>query len=171
MKIIALITFIVLSFISCNEKDKKSLKESNNQNSIQKKIELLNVKMSKSKILVKSNNDTLVIENRSAVIYEPTDIRINKLKKEGGEEDFYTAADDYLFYLNQSNKYLESKKIKIVMTKSNKVLKFISIDKSVTIIKLDLESEIWGIYLFDPKQKPKKIDMMDITEEYKEYTK
>lgn len=56
------------------------------------------------------------------------------------------------------------------MTKSDKVLKFISTDKSVTIIKLDLEKEIWGIYLFDPKQKPKKVDMKAIAEEYKEYT-
>jgi hypothetical protein len=171
MKIIALITFIVLPFISFNEKDKQSLIESNNQNGIQKKVELQNVKISKSNILVKSKNDTLVIENTSAIIYEPTDERINKLKKEVGEEDFYIAADDYLFYLNESNKYLESQKIQIVMTKSNKVLKFISADKSVTIIKLDLEKEIWGIYLFDPKQKPKKIDMTATADEFKEYTK
>ena len=171
MKIIALITFIVLSFIICNEKDQQSLKESNNQNDSQKIIELQNVKMSRSKILVKRNNDTLVIENRSAIIYEPTDKRINKLKKEFGEEDFYTSADDYLFYLNESNKYLESQKMKIVMTKNDKVLKFILADKSVTTIKLDLEKEIWGIYLFDPKQQPKRIDMTAIDEEYKEYIK
>ena len=43
--------------------------------------------------------------------------------------------------------------------------------KGVTIIKLDLEKEIGGIYLFDPKQKPKKVDITAIAEEFKEYTK
>lgn len=130
-----------------------------------------NEKLSEKKTLQKVKNDTLVIENRSAIIYEPTDERINKLKKEVGEEDFYIAADDYLFYLNDSYKYLESQKMKIVMTKNDKVLKFILADKSITTIKLDLEKEIWGIYLFDPKQKPKKIDMTATADEFKEYTK
>ncbi|WP_310381808.1 hypothetical protein [Flavobacterium sp.] len=171
MKKSALIIFLILSLISCNQKEEQPLRETNNQNGIlEKHIELQNGKISKNKIFEKNENDTLTIKNTSAIIYEPTGKSIEKRKKEVGEEDFYIGADDYLFYLNDSNKYLESQKIKIVMTKSDKVLKFISTDKSVTIIKLELEKEIWGIYLFDPKQKPKRIDMTAIAEEYKKYT-
>lgn len=172
MKKRALITFIVLSQISCNQKTEQSIRETNSKNGILKKnVELQNREMSKNIIHIKNVNDTLVIENRSAIIYEPTEKNIKKRKKEVGEENFYIGADDYLFYLNESNKYLASQKIKIAMTKNNKVLKFISTDKSVTIINLELEKEIWGIYLFDPNQKPKRIDMTSIEEEYKEYIK
>ncbi len=124
----------------------------------------------KNKSLTSKINDTLIIKNRSAIIYEPTDKMIESVKK-NNLEDFYTSADDYLFYINESNKYLKSQNIEVVMTKCDKVLKFISFDKNETIIKLNLEKEIWGIYLFDPKQKPKKIDITAITEEYKNYIK
>lgn len=171
MKKSALITFIMLFQISCNQKVEQSVTDTNNQNGIHKKnVELQNEEISENIISIKSKNDTLVIENRCAIIYEPTEKNIKKRKKEVGEENFYIGADDYLFYLNESNKYLESQKIKIVLTKNNKVLKFISTDNSVIIINLELEKEIWGIYLFDSNQKPKRIDMTSIEEEYKEYT-
>jgi len=117
----------------------------------------------------KINTDTITIKNTTAISFMPTDNAIEKQKKEIGKEAFYVGADDYLYYMNETDKYLKSKKINIVTIKNNKILKFVSANKTVTIINLKNESEIWGIYLFDPKQKPKKVDLTAIEEEYKEY--
>ncbi len=155
MKLNTLLILIVIFFIACNKKEKKSIKNRTSENiEISKKI-----------------TDTLRITNKCAVIFEPTANSIDKQKKEVGEEDFYISADDYLFYLNESNKFLEKQKIKIAHTKNDKILKFVSNDKSETIIKLNSEKETWGIYLFDPKRKPKKIDMTTTEEEFKKYIK
>ena len=123
------------------------------------------------KNIEKKETNTITIEKSTVIIYEPTNKAIEKHKKEVGEEDFYIGAGDYMFYLNESNKYLELQKAKILIIKNDKILKFISADNSETIIKLNDEKEIWGIYFFDPKQKPKRIDMTGTEEEYQEYFK
>ncbi len=150
MRTNAFLILIFTIFISCDKKEKKTLD---------------NIQISKKV------TDTIIIKSICAVIFEPSEISIVKLKNEGGEENFYIAADDYLFYLNESNKFIEKQGIKIVQTKNDKILKFVSNDKTETIINLNSENEIWGIYLFDPKLKPKKIDMTSTEEEIKKYIK
>lgn len=138
---------------------------------IKTKTEKQKEESSTKNISSKAESDTITIESKSAIIYDATDKSIEKQKIKGGEEDFYVGADDYLFYLNNAEKFLKTQNIKIVVTKNNKVLRFIMNDKSKYFVKLDTVKEIWGIYLFEPKQKPKRIDMTATEEEYKEYYK
>lgn len=160
MKTNRLIAIILLILISCAKKEKNTIEIKTTVNKTSEPIQVPS-----------KTTDTLIINNKSAVIFEPTENSINKRKKEIGEEVFYIGADDYLFYLDQSITFLEKQEINIVQTKNNRILKFISKDKSETIINLNSEEEIWGIYLFDPKWKPKKIDMTATEEEFKEYLK
>ncbi|WP_155960759.1 hypothetical protein [Flavobacterium daejeonense] len=44
-------------------------------------------------------------------------------------------------------------------------------DKAFTIINPDLEKEMFGIYLFDPNQNLKKIDITTTSEEFESYMK
>lgn len=160
MKTNRLIAIILLILISCAKKEKSTIEIKTTVNKTSEPIQVSS-----------KTTDTLIINNKSAVIFEPTENSINKRKKEIGEEVFYIGADDYLFYLDQSITFLEKQEINIVQTKNNRILKFISEDKSETIINLNSEEQIWGIYLFDPKWKPKKIDMTATEEEFKEYLK
>lgn len=160
MKTNRLIAIILLILISCAKKEKNTIEI---KTTVNKTSEPIQVSL--------KTTDTLIINNKSAVIFEPTENSINKRKKEIGEEVFYIGADDYLFYLDQSITFLEKQEINIVQTKNNRILKFISEDKSEIIINLNSEEQIWGIYLFDPKWKPKKIDMTATEEEFKEYLK
>lgn len=153
--------------ISCNENKKKDIEKSNVVN---RKIIISKDKKSKD-LLSAVNSDTLVINYKCAVIYEPTEKSIQRSKKEVNEENFHIGLDDVLFYISESTEYLESKKIKIITTECNKILKFNSNDKNMTIINLDLEKEMFGIYLFDPKQKPKKVNIIDISDEFESYMK
>lgn len=115
------------------------------------------------------NNDTIIIKNKTAILYEPTDKSIENRKKESKEEDLYTVADDDIFYIYESEKYLKSKNINVISIKNNKVLKFVSSNKTITFINLSEENEIWGMYFFDSKKQVKKVDMTSIEEEYKRY--
>ena len=167
MKKYILILFSFYSFISCNEKIKEVEEKSNSINQ--------NLIVSKNKISENLsstlNDDTLTINSKCAVIYSPTEKSIEKSKKDVDEENFYVGADDFLFYISKSSEYLESKNIKIVTTENDKILKFISENKITTLINLDLEKELFVVYLFDPKQHPKKINITAISDEFESYMK
>jgi hypothetical protein len=124
-----------------------------------------NAEISKNRI------DTIVVKNQSAIIIEPTDKQIEKRKKEVGEEDFYIGADDYMWYLNESTETFRKNKLNVLNIKNGKTIKFEMENGNNAILELNGEDELWQIYLFDPKLKPKKIDMTDSENEYKTYFK
>jgi len=117
-----------------------------------------------------TNNDTLIIAQTCAVIVSADSFQIAKRKKELGQ-DFYVGADDYAFYLNETQRFLDSVKLKIVDCNGKKFLKFIYADKKQELINLTNLDELWKVYLFDPKNKSKSVDMTMIDEEYKNYFK
>jgi hypothetical protein len=124
-----------------------------------------NAEISKNRI------DTILVKNQTAIIIEPTDKQIEKRKKEVGEEDFYIGADDYMWYLNQSTETFRKNKLNVLKIKNGKTIKFEMENGNNAILELNGEDELWRIYLFDPKLKPKKIDMTDSENEYKNYFK
>lgn len=119
----------------------------------------------------KNRIDTIVVKNQTAIIIEPTDKQIEKRKKEVGEEDFYIGADDYMWYLNESTETFRKNKLNVLNIKNGKTIKFEMENGNNAILELNGEDELWQIYLFDPKLKPKKIDMTDSENEYKTYFK
>lgn len=131
-------------------------------NNIQQKIDQVPTE------LIKFNSDTLIIDKKSAVLYAPDSLQIEK-QKAISEQDFYTVADDNLYYMHGAREFLDSIKVTILDARDKRFLKFISSDKTQQIIKLDTLKELWGIYLFDPAKKPKQADILSITEEYNNY--
>lgn len=115
------------------------------------------------------DSDTLVIDRRAAVFYQPDSLQMKKRMKQVGEADFRAGADDYLYSVNTSAEYLEKQGLPVLDAKNKKYLKFVSAGKLVQLIQLDTLKELWGIYLFDPKKKPYAADMTIIEDEYKSY--
>lgn len=157
------------ALISCNQI--VNHKEDNLDNGAtisEKKVENKkndNAEISKNRI------DTIVVKNQTAIIIEPTDKQIEKRKKEVGEEDFYIGADDYMWYLNESTETFRKNKLNVLNIKNGKTIKFEMENGNNAILELNGEDELWQIYLFAPKLKPKKIDMTDSENEYKTYFK
>jgi hypothetical protein len=115
--------------------------------------------------------DTLVVNKRVAVFYEPDSIQIEKKKKKIGEENYQVGLDDYAYYINESITYLEKKELPVVETKFKKYIKFILQDGTERWIKKDTLPDMWGIFLFDPLKEPYKADEMDMEAEYEKYFK
>ena len=163
------ISLALFTLISCNQMVNNKEENLNTKTTIsEKKVEnkkIGNTETSKNKI------DTIVIKNQTAIIIEPTDKQIEKRKKEVGEEDFYIGADDYMWYLNESTETFRKNKLNVLNIKNSKTIKFEMENGNNAILELNGEDELWQIYLFDPKLKPKKIDMTDSENEYKTYFK
>lgn len=117
---------------------------------------------------ISGNNFTLVTE-RSGIFISPDTEEIEHMKKEYGE-DFYTAADDNLYYEYEADKLLEEKNIKTVYPKT-RYLKFKTNTGQEYFFDTKTEdSPNWYLILFDPsKDRPEIISAIDIAEEYSSY--
>lgn len=114
--------------------------------------------------------DTLVVDAKAAVFYQPDSLQIEARKKEAGEEDFRAGMDDYLYYMNQSWQYLEGQRLPVLDAKGTKFIKFVTAN-GIQLVRLDTLSELWGVYLFDPSKGAYKADMTAVEAEYKNYYK
>jgi hypothetical protein len=116
------------------------------------------------------DNDTLIVDKTCAVMVSADSFQIEKRKNESGE-DFYVAADDYAFYLNETKKFLDSVKLRTIMCNGKKYLKFINSENNQELINLSNLDELWKVYFFSPNKKSVVIDMTMINEEYTKYFK
>ncbi len=148
--------------LACNEeKNKPQVDEAAAENPVDKK----------KKKFPSKQSDTLIIDKATAILFQPTAEQIEKSKMEVGEDTFYMGADDYLYYMNEAGEHIKSQKMPILEPRNRRFLKFVGSDKSTTLIWLDSLPDLWGIYLFDPTNKPKLVDITSIEDEYHSYYK
>lgn len=120
---------------------------------------------------VTNNTDTLVIDKNAAVFYNPDSTQLANWKKEAGEKDFETVADDWSSYMNSSSEYLKTTDLPVLDASDKKVLKFVKADHSITVVRLDTLSNFWGMYLFSTAKEPQFADIITMEESYKKYFK
>ena len=159
-----LTVLFLLTLISCNynaDQDKTTTKSIDQIDVANKPV----AKTAKSSL----HNDTLIVDIRSAVFVLPDSFRIEKRRKEIGEENFQIGADDYAFYMNTAGEFLDSVNMVTLNTKDKRFIKFIQSDKTQQIIKIDKLPELWSIYFFDPTKRAKQVDMTIVDDEYKNY--
>ena len=158
------ILFALFTIISCNQKENYSEENLKGAKTI-KNRDVENTENSKNVF------DTISVKSQVAIIIEPTEKQIEERKNKVGEEDFYIGADDYMFYINESTKTFNKNNLKILNIKNDKIINFALENGNNAILELNDEGELWQIYLFDLKLKPKKIDMTDSENECKNYFK
>lgn len=146
---IATLLLIVITY-SCNQSP--SLKEG---------------KPKATKATTKALKQDNLIDFPCAVLVYPSNKTIARLKKEGPEDDFYTAADDNLYYMSQCIDYLDSVKTKKLTRETEGVVFFKT--AAGKVYKIHLDSLQWGVLLFNGKSKPIEADMTSIENDYKPY--
>ena len=92
------------------------------------------------------------------------------MKKDFGEEDFYTIADDNIYFESEADEFLEQKKVKVVYP-NTRYLKFISATSKEFCIDTKSKSKPgWFTILFDPnRESPILVHPIDIVEDYERY--
>lgn len=104
-----------------------------------------------------------------ALIVTPSKSLIAKYQKENSEEDYNTIVDDDVYYLSQSEQYLDSVKANKIRVKSVGVIRFkTSAGKTYT---MRLDTIFFGVILFNGKDKPISADIVEIQPDYYRYMK
>ena len=111
-----------------------------------------------------SFSDTLVIDNMSAVFYNPDSLQLDKIKAISKKEIYETEVHNCFFLMRNARIVLKKNwpKIHIIETKTNRYLLFTKADKRNTCIDLNTQGDMCGIFLFDGKKEPELADMMNI---------
>lgn len=73
---------------------------------------------------------------------------------------FYTVADDMMYYVYQTRKYLNKRKIKTIDTHAN-TLRFVLNNSSVKVFDLRNSTYGWGLILFNGRNTPKEADLVE----------
>jgi len=166
-RLLVLLSLTVFSCVTNDERQENKSATSDSSGEKTQKVDTI-----KSQRALRSSTletDTLTIDMKAAVFYQPDSLQMEKRMKEVGEAEFRMGADDYIYYVNMSVEYLEKQDLKVYDAKNKKYLKFLLADKRVKVIKLDSLKELWGMYFFDPKKMPYAADMTIIEDEYKNY--
>ena len=164
--------FFVLTLSSCATKDNKQevkteVQYSTTDTTQQSYSQQTNLDIKE----IEGNSDTLMIDTKAAVFFQPDSLQMKKRMKEVGERDFRAGADDYIYYINISAKYLEKQGLIVMDAKGKKYLKFVKSDKKEQVVRLDTLNDLWGMYLFEPQKKPHYADIIEIENDYKNYFK
>lgn len=108
--------------------------------------------------------DQYNVEQDSAIVFlYPTGDEIKKLKKEKGEDDFYTIADDENFYQAKIEEILNTKNYKTVNTDK----RFIKFNADVVFDKNSNENK-WSVIIF---KKGNKLEVTSSVELYQKLNK
>ncbi len=111
-----------------------------------------------------SFEDTLVITYPSAVFYNSDSLQLQKIKGLSDENQFESNMHDCFFQMRNARMVIKQywPKIHIIETSTHRFLQFVKMNKTSTIIDLNTEGDICGIFLFDGKKEPELTDMMNI---------
>jgi hypothetical protein len=106
-----------------------------------------------------------VHEGPVAIFIEPTDEEREALKKERGEEDFDTIADDIMWYDWRATEFLSKRDIPFCFT-TEEHHEFITVDDKR--YSVDKECRYWCLLLWNGKDEPVYTDSIDI-DMYEDY--
>ncbi|HEY3429196.1 MAG TPA: hypothetical protein VGK39_00885 [Cyclobacteriaceae bacterium] len=116
-----------------------------------------------------NGNDVQTISETSVLVVNPTDEQIEAMKKEYGEEDFYTIADDASFYQAEAISLIDSLGIKkVAAVKPFALLVGEAAPKTISLRRKGAPG--WMIILFNKNKAPEIVPAIDVNrDKLKEY--
>ncbi len=151
---------LTLFFISCNNTQNKTSTATNKQPPDSTHHE---------ELIATTIGDTLRVYKKCAVFYRQDSAELQRRKKEIGEEDFYTGADDYVYYQSAARQFLDSVQLPIVDVQGQKVIKFMLNNEAVYTATIAAQADFMGVYFYNSPKEVLKPDMLDIGEDYESY--
>lgn len=111
-----------------------------------------------------SFDDTMIINQASAVFYNPDSLQLEKIKSVNEKMIYETITHDCYYQMQNARNVIRQYWPKIRMVEVIKVryLEFVKADKNKIYIDLNAKNDICGLFLFDPKKDPELVDMPNI---------
>ena len=111
-----------------------------------------------------NGNDVQTISETSVLIVNPTEEQIEEMKKEYGEEDFYTVADDASFYQANAISLIDSVGVKSVNAEKPFAL-LVGDSKPWTINLRKKGAPGWMLSFFHTSKTPEIVPAIDVNRE------
>lgn len=105
-----------------------------------------------------------VINFDCAVLIYPTHEQVEEMKKNEGEDDFYTIADDANFYQTRAIELFDSAGVKTAGTQKQFV-KFVGDESTWTLDVRKKNLPAWNVILFNKKKGPQPTATISLTYE------
>jgi hypothetical protein len=149
-----MIMIITLSF-SCSQSPEKNTNEAKKN------------QISRAPIIKKPPsgfNDTVIINNPSAVFYNPDSLQMEKIRSVNETNVYATITHDCFYQMQNARNVIRQywPRIRIVEVVKARWLLFVKADKSRVYIDLNSKNDICGLFLFDPEKDPEPADMPNI---------
>jgi len=114
-----------------------------------------------------SFNDTIIINTKSAVFYNPDSLQMEKIKEVNEKAIFDMITHDCHYQMQNARMVLKEywPQVRIIETSKARYLLFVKADKSKICIDLNNKNDICGLFLFDRKKDPVLADMPNINTE------
>jgi hypothetical protein len=110
-----------------------------------------------------------IIDSTCAILVYPTDEQLEELKKNEGEENFYTAADDSNWYMAHALEKMDSAGVRYIEA-SGRFLQLKGVNKTWTLDVRKRNLLPWNLIFFKLNRDPQIIPTIDLTtEKVKEY--
>jgi hypothetical protein len=118
------------------------------------------------------SKDTLFVTRRSAISVWLDMVTLEKRRKQYGDTDFYTVADDEAYYSSTADSVLRAQKLPLIDTRQYGACKFIKFEQkngTATVVRIDTLPKLHTLYLFDPSKAPYEADVAAMDQEYKAF--
>lgn len=111
-----------------------------------------------------SFGDTVVIDRKSAVFYNPDSLQMERIKLVNERNVYATITHDCYYMMQNARNVIRQHwpRIRIVEVIKARYLLFVKADKSKICIDLNVKNDICGLFLYDPKKDPELVDMPNI---------
>lgn len=115
---------------------------------------------------VSTFQDTFVVNEVSAVFYEPDSIQLLKIKELTQPRIYESSMHEYFYQRRNAHLTLKQNwpQVKIVDTQKVRYLQFIKNNKTKVLIDLNDYGDAYGMFLFDTRQDPVPADMANLDE-------
>jgi hypothetical protein len=149
-----MILFIVFSF-SCSQSSEKNKKQEG-KNQVSKPVVI--------KKPSSSFDDTVIINSRAAVFYNPDSLQLTKIKSANETNVYATITHDCYYQMQNARNVIRQywPQVRVVEVIKARFLQFVKKDKSKIYIDLNAKNDICGLFLFDPEKEPELADMPNI---------
>lgn len=121
-----------------------------------------------------NTKDVLCLSKKCAVYITITAKEIDQMKREKGEEDFYTIADDANWYFSESSDYLKANNYEIIgidSTESRKLVFVKANGDNVEIDRTKMNIGFWTYILFNGIDDPVVAKPIEVESRFSEYIK
>ena len=117
--------------------------------------------------------DTLLIQNKSAVFYFPDSIQLEKIQMNTDKSVFESNEHEFFYQIRNAKGVIKQNtpSLNVVDAKKVRFIRFTKDNDTSIVIDLDSKMDSHGLFLFDGKQDPKQVDMMNIDTELWVYFK